>query len=67
MENNVSNIHKLPRMIKLKQATEETGLSYHYLRKLCINGTLLHVRSGRCYYINADSLYDFLNDGNHAS
>lgn len=58
----IQNPSALPRMVTIKQAVNETGLTYHFLRKLCINGTLLHVRSGRHYYINADSLSKYLNN-----
>lgn len=51
----------MPKMLTLKQAAVETGLSYHFLRKLCINKKVYHIRSGNRYYINAESLEKYLN------
>lgn len=54
---------RLPRMLKIKEAAEETGLSYHFIRKLCLTGALPHVKVGNRYFINADSLAAFLKSG----
>lgn len=54
----------LPKMIGLREAAKETGLSYSYLRKLCMNGRITFVRSGNKYLLNADKLADFLNNEN---
>lgn len=50
----------LPRMISLQQAATETGLSYSYLRRLCLEGEICAVRSGVKWMINSDSLASFL-------
>lgn len=51
---------KLPKMITLKAAVFETGLSYCYLRGLCLGGAVYCVRSGNKWLINADSLAKYL-------
>ncbi len=51
----------MPRMMTLKQAAEQTGLSYHCLRNLCLSGKVSHIRSGNKYMINADRLEEYLN------
>lgn len=51
----------MPRMLKIKEAAELTGLSYHFLRQLCLEGKVFHVKAGNRYFINADSLAAYLN------
>lgn len=50
----------IPRMISLKEAVAETGLSYCFLRGLCLGGAVYCVRSGNKWLINADSLAAYL-------
>lgn len=50
------------KMISLKQAAIETGLSYYCLRNLCLDGKVAHITSGNKYLINADRLDDYLNN-----
>ena len=52
---------KVPTMITIAQASTETGLSYDCLRKLCLQGRLVHVRAGRKFLINKEKLADYLN------
>ena len=40
----------------IKQTCESIGLSQHYLRTGCKNGTIPHTRSGNKYYINVPLL-----------
>ena len=51
----------MPKMLSLKQASTETGLSYYCLRNLCLNGEIAHIRSGNKYMINADRLEEYLD------
>jgi len=37
---------------KIADACKSTGLSQHYLRKGCKDGSIPHIRSGTTYYIN---------------
>lgn len=58
--------NSIPKMITLLEAAECSGLSYDYLRKRCLDGTLVHIRSGRKFLINSNKLADYLNDGSCA-
>ena len=41
---------------KISAAAEITGLSQHFLRQGCRDGTIPHVRSGRVYLVNVPAL-----------
>lgn len=41
----------------------KTGLSYECLRQLCINGEIVHMRSGVKYLINLKKLEEYLDVG----
>lgn len=51
----------IPEMITLREASRRTGVSYDYLRKGCLNGTLVHIRAGNKFLINFNKLIDKLN------
>lgn len=51
----------VPTMATIKQASKETGLSYDYLRKMCITGQIVHIRAGNKIMINMEKLIEFLN------
>ena len=53
----------MPRMITLQQAAAETGMSYYSLRKMCLEGRLVHVRAGNKFLVNAEKLAEYLNTG----
>ncbi len=38
---------EIPRMRTIQQTTDETGLSYHYIRKLCMQHKIIAFQSGR--------------------
>lgn len=50
----------MPKMITIKTAAAETGLSYCHLRNLCLQGSVYCIRAGNKWLINADSLSAFL-------
>lgn len=54
---------KIPTMVTLAEASKQTGLSYDYLRKLCLMGQITHIRAGKKYLINLEKLVDYLNGG----
>lgn len=41
---------------KIPDACKTTGLSQHFLRTGCKNGSIPHVKSGRTYYIDVPVL-----------
>lgn len=45
---------------RIPEACRTTGLSQHYLRLGCRDGTVPHIRSGKTYYINIPALLDKL-------
>ena len=51
----------IPKMIKLREAERLTGLPYEYLRQRCLDDTLVHIRSGRDFWINSEKLAAYLN------
>lgn len=51
----------IPEMVTIKQAASRTGLSYDYLRKLCLQRQIVFVRAGTKYLINMGKLVAFLN------
>ena len=57
----------IPTMETIKTASEQPGLSYDYLRKLCLQGKIVYVRAGSKYLINMEKLVDFLNRGEAAA
>lgn len=54
---------KPPRMLTIREAATETGLSYDWIRKMCIQGRLKHIVVGSKRLINADALHEYLNGG----
>lgn len=51
----------MPRMLKIKDAAAETGISYNCLRQWCISGAITYVKAGKMFLINMDKLESFLN------
>ena len=47
-------------MWTLKQASEETGCSYFFLRNLCLQKKIKFVRSGTKYLLSKKSLLEYL-------
>lgn len=57
---------RLPTMKPIKEMVELTGLSYTYLRNLCIQNEIIHIRAGKKYLINYDRFIDYLNGVVHS-
>ena len=56
----------LPQMLTIKEASEKTGISYEHIRQMCLAGSIVHVKAGAKYLINAARLADYLNHGGGA-
>lgn len=54
---------QIPEMLTIKEAAGRTGLSYDFIRKLCLQGKIVFVRTGSKYLINMGKLVDYLNSG----
>ena len=52
--------HDVP-FLKIAEASCATGLSQHYLRKGCRDGSVPHVMSGTVYLVNVPALLRKLN------
>lgn len=59
----MNDIYQIPEMLNLKQVSERTGLSYNYLRTLCLQNKIVYVRAGNKYLINFQKFCTFLNGG----
>lgn len=53
----------IPTMVSIKEASSRTGLSYDYIRKLCLQKKIVFVKAGSKYLINLEKLVIFLNEG----
>lgn len=51
----------IPTMVTIKEAAEKTGLSYYFIRKLCLEKKVVHIMAGRKVLINQEKLINFLN------
>lgn len=51
----------IPTMVTIKEAAEKTGLSYYFIRKLCLEKKVVHIMAGRKVLINHEKLINFLN------
>lgn len=55
-------VDMIPEMTTIEQTREKIpGLSYDYLRKLCLQHKIVHVRAGSKYLINFGRLVEYLN------
>ena len=54
---------EVPRMISLRKAAEETGLTYLLIKELCDAGKVAYLKSGRKYLVNYQSLLELLKIG----
>ena len=54
---------QIPKMVSLAEASKESGLSYDFIRKLCLQNKIVYVRAGVKYLINCDNLVEYLNQG----
>lgn len=46
---------------KIQEACRTTGLSQHFLRNGCRNGTVPHIMSGNTYFVNVPALLEQLD------
>lgn len=59
MTNNT--LEMIPEMLPIKVISERTGLSYCYIRNLCLKGEIVHIRAGNKYLVNWNRFLDYLN------
>jgi excisionase family DNA binding protein len=51
----------IPQMVTINKAAELTGVSYNYIRCLCLTNQIVFVKTGCKYLINMDKFVAFLN------
>ena len=44
--------YSIPDMVSISEAARRTGLSYYFLRDLCLQKKIVFIRSGKKYLIN---------------
>ena len=54
---------EIPKMLTIREASRETGLSYNHIRSLCSSGKIVFIRAGNRILINRRKLIDYLNSG----
>lgn len=54
---------QIPIMIPIKPLAEKAGVSYDFIRKLCLAGKIVFIRAGTKYLINEEKFYEYLNTG----
>ncbi len=55
--------YAVPEMVTLKEASSRTGISYDFLRKMCLNNQIVYVKAGTKYLVNWGKLVEYLNKG----
>lgn len=65
MEQNIIPIkdYQIPEMLTISEMSKRTGLSYNFIRKLCIQNKIVYIRSGNKYLINLNRFLKFLDTG----
>lgn len=58
-----NTIDLIPEMITIRECSSRTGVSYDWIRKLCLQGRIVHIRAGNKYLINFGKFVDYLNNG----
>lgn len=53
---------EVPRMRTIQQTADATGLSYHCVRKLCMQHKVIAFQSGRKWLVNLDKFIEYLNN-----
>lgn len=56
-------MNAIPQMMTIRECSEKTGVSYDYIRKLCMNRKIIHIRAGTKYLINFGKFIEYLNTG----
>lgn len=56
-------MNSTPTMLTIKAASAQSGLSYDFIRKLCLQGKITYVRAGTKYLINFEKFIEYLNTG----
>ena len=55
----------IPRMRTLKETAAIMGLSYNFIRTLCLQNKIVYVKAGNKFLVNVDKLIEYFNGGNN--
>ena len=58
-----NTIDLIPEMVTINECSKRTGVSYDWIRKLCLQGRIVHIRAGNKYLINFGKFVAYLNTG----
>lgn len=61
MNDNV--IQMIPEMVTINECSARTGVSYDWIRKLCLQDRIVYIRAGNKYLINFGKFVAYLNEG----
>ena len=61
------NMREIPTMLTINQTAERVGLAKHFVRQLCLQNKICHVKAGNRYLINLERFIDYLNTGETAN
>lgn len=61
-----NTVNFIPTMITIREIADRTGVSYDAVRKLCLQGKIVHIRVGKKYLINFEKFCEYLNEGEKA-
>ena len=53
----------IPTMLSIKEVSLRTGISYEFIRKLCLQRKIVFIKTGSKYLVNLEKFIEFLNKG----
>ena len=53
----------IPEMVTIKEAARRTGVSYDFIRKLCLQNKIVYVKAGSKYLVNFGKFCEYLDEG----
>lgn len=55
--------YEIPEMLTIRETAARTGLSYDFIRKLCLQRKIVFIRTGTKYLVNYSKFIEYLNQG----
>ena len=56
-------MNNIPTMLTIKETAAKSGIAAHYIRQLCLQNKIVHVKCGRKNLVNYEKFVEFLNIG----
>lgn len=53
----------IPTMMTVQETSNATGISYDRIRKMCLQGEIVHIRMGTKILVNMEKFVEYLNRG----